>query len=83
VSSAEEISGKPDSMKIEIPLKDVMIVPGKRFDPSESSAPGCDRKDQEVYGVIAGGNGYLNPRGMVSVEFRDARLRNSPRPWRS
>lgn len=59
-------------MKIKIPLKDVMIGPGKRFDPSESSPQDVIERIRKVYGVIAEVMDISIQEGMVSVEFRDA-----------
>jgi Tfp pilus assembly protein PilF len=59
-------------MKFEIPLKDIMIGPGKRFDPSEFSESDVVEKIKKIYGVIAEVMNISIQDDMVSVEFRDA-----------
>jgi tetratricopeptide (TPR) repeat protein len=59
-------------MKFKIPLKDIMVAPGKRFDPSESSGLDVIERIKKVYGVIAEVMSISIQDDMVSVEFRDA-----------
>ena len=57
-------------MKFKIPLKDVMVGPGKRFDPLESSPQDVIERIRKVYGVIAEVMDISVEEDMVSVEFR-------------
>ena len=59
-------------MKFKIPLKDVMVGPGKRFDPLESSPQDVIERIRKVYGVIAEVMDISVEEDMVSVEFREA-----------
>jgi len=59
-------------MKFEIPLKDIMIGPGKRFDPSEFSEADVMERIKKIYGVIAEVMNISIQGDMVSIEFRDA-----------
>jgi tetratricopeptide (TPR) repeat protein len=59
-------------MKFEIPLKDIMIGPGKPFDPSESSETDLIDRIKKIYGVIAEVMNISIQDDMVSIEFRDA-----------
>jgi len=59
-------------MKFEIPLKDIMIAPGKRFDPSEFSELEVIERIKKIYGVIAEVMNISIQGNMVSVEFKDA-----------
>jgi tetratricopeptide (TPR) repeat protein len=40
-------------MKLSIPLKDIMIAPGKRFDPAEYTGQDVITRIKKLYGVIA------------------------------
>jgi tetratricopeptide (TPR) repeat protein len=59
-------------MKFEIPLKDIMIAPGKRFDPSEFSESDVIERVKKIYGVIAEVMNISIQGDTVSIEFRDA-----------
>ena len=59
-------------MKISIPLKDIMIAPGKRFDPAEYTEQDVIIRIKKLYGVIAEVMDIAIDGGMVHVEFRDA-----------
>jgi Tfp pilus assembly protein PilF len=58
-------------MKFEIPLKDIMIAPGKLFDPSEFTESDVIERVKKIYGVIAEVMNISIQGDMVSVEFRD------------
>ena len=59
-------------MKISIPLKDIMIAPGKRFDPAEYTAQDVITRIKKLYGVIAEVMDIAIDGGMVHIDFRDA-----------
>lgn len=59
-------------MKFEIPLRDIMIAPGKRFDPSEFSERDVIERIKGIYGVIAEVMDISIQNEMVSIQFRDA-----------
>lgn len=59
-------------MKISIPLKDIMIAPGKRFDPAEFTEQDIINRIKKVYGVIARVMDIVIEGGMVHIEFRNA-----------
>jgi tetratricopeptide (TPR) repeat protein len=59
-------------MKLKIPLKDIMVAPGKRFDPLESTEQDAIERIRKVYGVIAEVMDVSVQDDMVSIEFRDA-----------
>lgn len=59
-------------MKLLIPLKDIMITPGKRLDLSESSEKLVIEKIRKAYGVIAEVMNIYIQDDMVNIEFRDA-----------
>jgi tetratricopeptide (TPR) repeat protein len=59
-------------MKFDIPLRDIMIAPGKRFDPSEFSEADVVDRIKKIYGVIAEVMNISIQGDMVSIEFRDA-----------
>ena len=59
-------------MKIMIPLKDIMIAPGKRLDISEYSEESVINRIKKVYGVIAEVMDIHVQGDMVSIEFRDS-----------
>jgi hypothetical protein len=40
-------------MKINIPIKDIMIAPGKRFDPVSCTEQDIIARIRQLYGVIA------------------------------
>jgi tetratricopeptide (TPR) repeat protein len=59
-------------MKLSIPLKDIMISPGKRFDPDEHTGQDVINRIKKLYGVIAKVMNIEVAGGMVHIEFRDA-----------
>ena len=59
-------------MKISIPLKDIMIAPGKRFNPDEHTGQDAVDRITKLYGVIAEVMDITVDGGMVHVVFRDA-----------
>src|SRR5450759_3782950 len=59
-------------MKISIPLKDIMIAPGKRFDPAEYTAQDVITRIKKLYGVIAEVMDIVVDGKMAHIEFRDA-----------
>jgi Tfp pilus assembly protein PilF len=59
-------------MKISIPLKDIMIAPGKRFDPVENTDKDVLDRIRKLYGVIAEVMDIAIDGEMVHIEFRDA-----------
>lgn len=59
-------------MKISIPLKDIMIAPGKRFDPTEYTEQDVIARIKKLYGVIAEVMDITVDSGMAHIEFRDA-----------
>jgi tetratricopeptide (TPR) repeat protein len=59
-------------MKFSIPLKDIMIDPGKRFDPSVYSPDVVIKKIKDLYGVIADVMDISIQGDMVTIEFRDS-----------
>ena len=59
-------------MKISIPLKDIMVAPGKRFDPAESSEQNVINRIRKVYGVIAKIIDVTIDGEMVHIEFQNA-----------
>ncbi|TRZ74872.1 MAG: tetratricopeptide repeat protein [Deltaproteobacteria bacterium] len=59
-------------MKLSIPLKDIMIAPGKRFDPAEYTDQDVITRIKKLYGVIAEVMDIAVEGGMVHIEFRDA-----------
>jgi predicted Zn-dependent protease len=59
-------------MKLSIPLRDIMIAPGKRFDPSSSTDKDVIKRVQKIYGVIAEVMDVTVRDGMVEIEFKDA-----------
>jgi len=62
-------------MKISIPLTDIMIAPGKRFDPAEYSEQDVVTRIKKLYGVIAEVMDIVVDGGMAHIEFRDATLK--------
>ena len=54
-------------MKLLIPLKDIMLAPGKRFDPASCSEIDIIERVKQIYGVISDANDFdlfvfhLNP----------------------
>lgn len=63
---------KEPQMKISIPLKDIMIAPGKRFDPAEYTEQDLITRIKKLYGVIAEVMNIVVDSGMVHIEFRNA-----------
>ncbi len=59
-------------MKISIPLKDIMIAPGKRFAPSSSSGKDVIARIRKIYGVISSVMDISIIGEIVHIEFRDA-----------
>jgi tetratricopeptide (TPR) repeat protein len=59
-------------MKLSIPLKDIMIAPGKRFDPAEHSEQDVTTRIKKLYGMIAQVMNIVIDNGMAHIEFRDA-----------
>ena len=59
-------------MKISIPLTDIMIAPGKRFDPAKYTQQDVIDRIKKLYGVIAVVMDIVIDRKMVHIEFRDA-----------
>jgi len=59
-------------MKISIPLKDIMVAPGKRFDPAEHSEQDVIKRIKKLYGVIAEVIDIAVDNGMVHIDFRNA-----------
>jgi Tfp pilus assembly protein PilF len=59
-------------MKLSIPLKDIMIAPGKRFDPAEYTEQDVITSIKKLYGVIAEVMDIVVDGGMAHISFRDA-----------
>lgn len=60
-------------MKLFIPLKDIMLAPGKRFDPASYSEKDVIERVRQIYGVITDVMEIAVMKdGMVKIEFRDA-----------
>ena len=59
-------------MKISIPLKDIMIAPGKRFDPTESTEQDVINRIRKLYGAIAEVMDIVVDGELVHIAFRDA-----------
>ncbi|HAJ28151.1 MAG TPA: hypothetical protein DCG53_13070 [Syntrophus sp. (in: bacteria)] len=59
-------------MKLSIPLTDIMIAPGKRFDPAEYTEQDVITRIKKLYGVIAEVMDIVVDGGMVHISFRDA-----------
>lgn len=59
-------------MKLSIPLKDIMLAPGKRFDPSAFSEKDVIERIKKIYGVISDVMNITIKNGMVEIEFRGA-----------
>jgi len=59
-------------MKLSIPLKDIMIAPGKRFDSAEYTEQDVITRIKKLYGVIAEIMDIAVDGGLVHIEFRDA-----------
>ena len=59
-------------MKISIPLKDIMIAPGKRSNPAEHTGQDAVNRVRKLYGVIAEVMVITVDGDMGHVEFRDA-----------
>ena len=59
-------------MKITIPLQDILIAPGKRFDPGEHTDQDVITRIKKLYGVIAEVMSIVVDDKMVHIEFRNA-----------
>src|SRR3990172_957127 len=59
-------------MKLSIPLKDIMLAPGKRFDPAEHTEQDVIARIKKLYGVIAEVMDIAFEGGMAHIEFRHA-----------
>jgi hypothetical protein len=59
-------------MKLSIPLKDIMLSPGRQFDPGSSSERDVIERVRKIYGVIATVMDIAVRDGMVEIEFKDA-----------
>src|SRR3990172_4153260 len=59
-------------MKISIPLQDIMITPGKRFDPAVHTEKDVITRIKKLYGVIAEVMDIVVDGKMAHIEFRDA-----------
>jgi hypothetical protein len=59
-------------MKISIAVTDIMIAPGKRFDPAKYTQQDVIARIKKLYGVIAGVMDIVIDGEMVHLEFRDA-----------
>ena len=59
-------------MKLSIPMKDIMIAPGKRFNPAEYTEQDVITRIKKLYGVIAEVMDIAVDGGMAHIEFRDA-----------
>ena len=60
------------NMKLSIRLKDFMIAPGKRFDPSAYSEEDVLKRIRTAYGVIAEVMDISIQGDMVNIEFKNA-----------
>ena len=59
-------------MKIYIPLKDVLLGPGKRFDPAINSEAEVIGFIKKAYGVISSAMDVSISEGVVCIAFKDA-----------
>ena len=59
-------------MKLSIPLKDIILGPGKLFDPASSSEKDVIDRVRKIYGVIAEVMDITVLDGMVEIEFLNA-----------
>ena len=59
-------------MEFLIPLKDIVIGPGKRFDPSTGSEEDVIALVRKTYGFLAETMEVSVSEGMVRIKFRDA-----------
>jgi ABC-type nitrate/sulfonate/bicarbonate transport system substrate-binding protein len=59
-------------MKIYIPLKDILLGPGKRFDPAVNSEAEVTEFIKKGYGVISSAMDVSINEGIVCIAFRDA-----------
>jgi hypothetical protein len=59
-------------MKISIPLTDIMVAPGKRFDPASCSEAQIIEHVRRIYGVIAETMDISVKDGMVNIVFKNA-----------
>ena len=60
------------AMKLSIPLKDIMLTPGRQFDPASSSEREVIERIRKIYGVIAEVMDVAVRDGMVEIEFLNA-----------
>jgi len=59
-------------MEFLIPLKDIIMGPGKRFDPSTGSEEDVIALVRKTYGFLAENMEVSVHEGMVRIKFRDA-----------
>jgi len=59
-------------MKVSIPLKDILLAPGKRFDPSVNTEAEAIAHIKKTYGVMASSMTVSIADGMVNIDFKDA-----------
>ena len=59
-------------MKIYIPIKDILLGPGKRFDPAVNSEAEAIAFIRKTYGVISSAMNVSISEGVVCIAFRDA-----------
>jgi Tfp pilus assembly protein PilF len=59
-------------MKIYIPLKDILLGPGKRFDPSVNSEAEVSSFIKKAYGIISSTMEVSITDGVVCIAFKDA-----------
>ena len=59
-------------MKIYIPLKDILLGPGKRFDPSVNSEVEVIGFIKKAYGIISSTMEVSITDGVVCIAFKDA-----------
>jgi len=59
-------------MKIYIPLKDILLGPGKRFDPSVNSEAEVIGFIKKAYGIISSTMEVSITDGVVCIAFKDA-----------
>jgi hypothetical protein len=59
-------------MEVLIPLKDILIGPGKRFDPSTSSEDDVIALIKKTYGFLAENMEVSIHEGMVRIKFKNA-----------
>ena len=59
-------------MEFLIPLKDILISPGKRFDPSTGSEEDVIALNKKTYGFLAETMEVSIHEGMVRIKFKEA-----------